>query len=47
MEHPLFEKVRNVQKEAIVGSPVELNFEKDDLTRERLRELILEECHYY
>lgn len=47
LKHPLFEKVRSAQKESIVGHPVELSFEKEDLTRERLRELILDECKYY
>lgn len=47
LKHPLFEKVRNVQKESITGQPVELSFEKEELTRERLRELILDECKHY
>lgn len=33
LEHPLFEKVRNPQKEAIVGQPVTLEFERLDLNK--------------
>jgi len=41
LAHPLFEPVRCPQKEAIQGQPVELDFEKDDLNRDKLRQLIL------
>ena len=41
MEHPLFEKVRSPQKESIGGQSVVLDFEKEDLKTDRLRELIL------
>ena len=44
LEHPLFAEVRNRDKEAIVGAPVTLNFEKIDLNKDKLRELILAEC---
>jgi len=47
LEHPVFTKVRNAQKEAITGQPVSLDFEKDDLDCDKLRELILTECEYY
>ena len=47
LEHPLFAQVRNLEKEAIVGQPVELEFEKEELNKKRLRELILAECQYY
>lgn len=44
LEHPLFAGVRVLEKESIVGKPVELKFEREDLKRPRLRQLILEEC---
>ena len=47
LEHPLFAKVRNQQKEAITGQPVVLEFEKEELNRDRLRELFIEECAHY
>jgi len=47
MEHPLFEKVRNKEKEAVTGNPVTLEFEKDELDSAKLRELILAECDHY
>ena len=47
LEHPLFANVRNLEKEAITGQPVDLEFEKEDLNRDKLRLLILEECQHY
>lgn len=39
--------MRNPEKEAIVGNPVTLDFERLDLNRDRLRELILVECKHF
>jgi len=47
LEHPLFTNVRNLEKEAIVGKPITLEFEKDELNRAKLRQLILQECQHY
>ena len=47
LAHPLFEAVRCEEKEAIQGQPVSLEFEKLDLNRDKLRELILAECQWY
>ena len=47
LEHPLFNSIRNAEREAIVGQPVVLEFENMDLTRDKLRELILKECQHY
>ena len=47
LEHPLFTRLRNPEKEAIVGQPVTLEFERLDLNKDRLRELILAECQHY
>jgi hypothetical protein len=47
LEHPLFTQVRNLEKEKIVAKPVALDFEKDDLNRDKLRQLILHECSYF
>jgi len=47
LEHPLFARVRNPEKEAMVGQPVMLDFERLDLNRERLRELLLAECQHF
>lgn len=43
----MFTAMRNPEKEAIVGQPVVLEFERMELNRERLRELILAECQHY
>ena len=47
LEHPLFSRVRNPEKESCLGQPVTLDFERLDLNRNRLRELILAECQHY
>jgi len=47
LEHPLFAKVRKPQNENITGQPVELEFEKENLNRQKLRELILKEISHY
>ena len=44
LDHPIFAGVRAPDKESIIGKPVELKFEKEDLKRPRLRQLILAEC---
>lgn len=44
LEHPLFSQIRIPEKESIMGKPFELKFEKEELKRPRLRQLILEEC---
>jgi serine/threonine protein kinase len=46
-EHPLFAAVRNPARENVQTQPVTLEFEKEDLTRDKLRQLILQECSYY
>ena len=43
----MFAAMRNAEKEAIVGQPVVLEFERMELNRERLRELIIAECQHY
>ena len=43
----MFSHMRNPEKEAIVGQPVMLEFERMELNRDRLRELILAECQHY
>ena len=47
LEHEIFAGIRNPAKESIAGQPVVLDFENEDLTTERLRELLLAECQYY
>ena len=47
LAHPLFAKVRSASKEEHMAETIVLDFEKDDLSREKLRELILLECSYY
>ena len=45
LEHPIFSKVRNKQRETVDASTVTLDFEAEgDLRRDRLRELILKEA---
>ena len=43
----MFSAMRNPEKEAIVGQPVVLEFERMELNREKLRELIVAECQHY
>jgi len=45
--HPFFEKVRKEEKENIEGKPVTLDFEKEELNKDRLRKLFLEEINYF
>lgn len=45
--HPLFASVRDKPKENLAKEPIVLEFEKLDLTREKLRELILLESSYF
>lgn len=48
IEHPLFKGVRKTgQVESIKGHPVVLEFEKEELTKERMRELMLYEISHY
>ena len=47
LEHPLFSQVRNIEKETIPIKPIELEFEKIELNKEKLRALILQECSFF
>ena len=47
LAHPLFSKIRTTSKEEIAAEPIALDFEKDDLSREKLRELILRESAFF
>ena len=48
LEHPLFKNVRKEkQYETIKGKPVVLDFEKEELTKDRMRELMLQEISHY
>ena len=48
LAHPLFEKVRVPKRESCPKLNVVLDFEKeDDLNRDRLRQLILEEANEF
>ena len=40
LAHPLFAKIRTASKEEFMAEPIALDFEKDDLSRDKLRELI-------
>lgn len=37
LEHPLFAAVRNLDRENVATTPVTLDFEKEDLNRDKLR----------
>jgi serine/threonine protein kinase len=41
LDHPLFSQVRNIEKEKIQTSTILLEFEKEELNRDKLRQLIL------
>jgi hypothetical protein len=47
LAHPLFSKIRTTSKEEFIAEPIALDFEKDDLSREKLRELILRESSFF
>lgn len=47
LDHPLFEQVRQKDKEEITGKQVVLEFEKEELDRNKLREYILKEAEYF
>jgi mitogen-activated protein kinase 1/3 len=47
LEHPLFAAVRNIERENVQTTPVTLDFEKEDLNRDKLRQLILHESSYF
>ena len=48
LEHPLFKNVRKEKQfETIKGKPVVLDFEKEELTKDRMRELMLQEISHY
>jgi hypothetical protein len=45
-EHPLFAQIRIKEKENMPVTPVNLQFEKEELNRDKLRQLILNECSF-
>jgi len=47
LDHPLFSQVRNIEKEKIPTSAILLEFEKEELNRDKLRQLILQETSYF
>lgn len=47
LEHPLFSSVRDKSKENVAKEQIALNFESLELNRDRLRELILQECSHF
>ena len=47
LEHPLFAAVRNTERENVQTITVTLEFEKEDLNRDKLRQLILHECSFF
>lgn len=47
LDHPLFSSVRNIERENVATVPVTLEFEKEDLNRDKLRQLILHESSFF
>lgn len=47
LNHPFFKKVKKLDKEVSAAKEIQIEFEKDHLDRKRLRELFLEEVHYF
>lgn len=45
--HPLFDNVRSPQSESFKSKPITLNFEKQNLNKQTLRELFLKEIISY
>ncbi len=43
----MFAQVRSPEKENMPTVPVTLEFEKEDLNRDKLRQLILYECSFF
>lgn len=49
LDHPFFAKVRKPEKEITANSKIKIEFDQtgEELTREKLRQLFLEEVEYY
>lgn len=46
-EHPFFKEVRNNESERVEAHPIEMEFEEEDLTFDRLRQLFVKEILEY
>jgi serine/threonine protein kinase len=47
LAHPYLESLHNDEDEPVADSVFSFEFEKEDLTRERLQEMIFDECCYF
>jgi mitogen-activated protein kinase 1/3 len=47
LAHPFFKKIRKPEKEVTAEHEINIEFEKDNLDKKKLRALFLEEIAYY
>ena len=47
LNHPFFKKVKKIEKEVSAAAEIQIEFEKDNLDRKRLRQLFLEEIAFF
>ena len=47
LNHPFFRKVKKLEKETFAPNEIQIEFEKDNLDKKKLRQLMLEECRLY
>lgn len=47
LAHPFFKKVRKPEKEVFADKEIEIEFEKENLDRKKLRQLFIEEIQYF
>ena len=47
LEHPFFKKVKKSEKEIMAAKEIQIEFEKENLDKKKLRSLFLEEIQYF
>jgi mitogen-activated protein kinase 1/3 len=47
LAHPFFKKIRKAEKEVTADHEINIEFEKENLDKKKLRSLFLEEIAYY
>jgi mitogen-activated protein kinase 1/3 len=47
LAHPFFKKVRKLEKEVCADKEIQIEFEKENLDRKKLRQLFIEEIQYF
>lgn len=47
LNHPFFKRVKKLEKEILAPHDIQIEFEKENLDKKKLRSLMLEECRLY